>query len=112
VTAVRLACPLCGAVVADGGEPAPGDCPGCGSAYAGGGPSPPEAVAAALRAWRVEGLDAGALARRLFDEDPPPAPAPAVAIISDRRDGFYLWWVFARDGGRDRAGLLRELAGG
>ena len=111
MTAARLVCPLCGAVVADGAEPAPGACPACGAAYAGGGASPPEAVGAALRAWGVEGVDAGALARRLFDEDPPPAPAPAVAITSDRRDGFYLWWVFARDGGRDRAGLLRDLAG-
>ena len=105
--AVRLACPLCGAVVADGAEPAPGACPGCGAAYAGGGASPPEAAGAALRAWGIEGVDPQGLARRLFEADPPPAPAPAAAITSDSRDGFYLWWVFVRDGGRGRADVLR-----
>ena len=104
---VRLACPLCGAVVADGAEPAPGACPGCGAAYAGGGASPPEAAGAALRAWGIEGVDPEGLARRLFEADPSPAPAPAASITSDSRDGFYLWWVFVRDGGRDRADVLR-----
>ena len=33
------------------------------------------------------------------------------AITSDSRDGFYLWWVFVRDGGRDRADVLRAVAG-
>jgi hypothetical protein len=93
---VRLVCPLCGAVVADGAEPPPGACPGCGSRYAGGAQTPPAAVAAALAGWGVTGRDADAIARRLFEADPPPAPAPAVAITSDRREGFYLWWVFAR----------------
>jgi hypothetical protein len=106
---VRLICPLCGATVVDGPEPAPGSCPACGSAYAGGGAGPPEAVAAALEAWGVAGLDADDLARRLFAADPAPAPAPAAAITSDRRDGFYLWWVFVRDGGRPRADVLAEL---
>jgi hypothetical protein len=109
VAGVRLTCPLCGATVADGAEPVPGACPGCGAAYAGGGASPSEAVGRALAAWGVRGLDAGALARRLFEVDPPPAPAPAVAIASDSRDGFYLWWVFVRDAGRGRVGVLEGL---
>lgn len=104
-----LTCPLCGTVVADGAEPAAGVCAGCGAAYAGGGASPPEAVACALRAWGAEGLDAEALARRMFEVDPPAPPTPAAAITSDRRDGFYLWWVFVRDGGGGPAVVLREL---
>jgi hypothetical protein len=112
VPGVRLSCPLCGATVADGQEPAPGSCPGCGAAYAGGGASPPEAAAAALRAWGVPGLDPADLVRRLFERDPPAAPAPAAAITSDSREGFYLWWMFVRDGGRERAGVLRRMLRG
>lgn len=92
-----LVCPLDGTVVADAAEPAPGTCPGCGAVFAGGGTSPPEAVARALADWGVEG-DADVVARRLFETDPGDPPAPALAITSDRRDGFYLWWVFARGG--------------
>ena len=105
---MRLVCPLCGAVVADGAEPEAGTGPGCGAAYAGGGASPPAAAGAALRAWGIADLDPEALARRLFRADPPPAPAPAGAITSDSRDGFYLWWLFVRDGGRERVDVLRE----
>jgi hypothetical protein len=107
VAAVRLTCPLCGATVTDGPEPAPGSCPSCGAAYAGGAASPPEAAAAALREWGVAGLDPADLARRLFEAGPAAAPAPAAAITSDSRDGFYMWWVFVRDGGRERADVLR-----
>ncbi len=108
MVAVRLVCPLCGAAVADGAEPEPGSCPGCGAAFAGGGASPPEGVEAALRAWGIEGVEPQALAARLFASDPPAAPAPAAAITSDSRDGFYLWWLFVRDGGRERADVLLE----
>ena len=94
--AVRLVCPLCGTVAADGAEPRPGTCPGCGARYAGGAETPPAAVAAALAEWGVAGRDADGLARGLFAVDPPAAPAPAAAITSDRREGFYFWWVFAR----------------
>jgi len=107
---VRLVCPLCGTVVADGAEPRPGACPGCGARYAGGAETPPGAVAAALTEWGVTGRDADVIARRLFELDPPAAPAPAAAITSDRREGFYLWWVFARGDPRD--GLDRALATG
>ena len=103
---VRLVCPLCATVVADGSEPSPGACPGCGAAYAGGGESPPAAVAAALAHWGVAGPPADALALRLFEVDPPPPPAPAAAITSDHRDGFYLWWIFVRTGGSDIATVL------
>ena len=105
----RLVCPLCGAIVVDGDEPVPGLCPGCGARYAGGDETPPDAVAVALAGWQVEGRDAAAIARRLFEVDPPAAPAPAAAITSDAREGFYLWWVFLRgDAGEALAGLDAE----
>lgn len=106
--AVRLVCPFDGAVVVDGAEPAPGVCPGCGARYAGGGGTPPEAVAAALAEWGVDADPAG-VARRLFEVEPAPAPAAALAITSDRRDGFYLWWLFARGAPGD---ALAALTGG
>ena len=105
---VRLVCPLCGTVVVDGPEPRAGVCPGCGARFAGGAETPPAAVAAALAEWGLAGRDADVIARRLFEVDPPAAPAPAVAITSDRRDGFYLWWVFARG---DPGGALDRAVG-
>ena len=108
---MRLVCPLCGAVVADGDGARPGRLPGLWRGLRRRRRSPPEAAGAALRAWGIDGRGPAALARRLFEADPPPAPAPAAAITSDSRDGFYLWWVFVRDGGRDRADVLRDLAG-
>lgn len=107
--AVALVCPLCATVVADGVEPAPGVCGGCGAAFAGGGETPPAAVAAALATWGVEGLPADTLALRLFEVEPALQPAPAAAITSDRRDGFYLWWVFVRAPGSDPASVLSAL---
>lgn len=91
----RLVCPFDGAVVVDGAEPEPGACPGCGARYDGGAQTPPDAVGRALAAWGLTG-DPHDVAARLFADDPPPAPAPALAITSDSRDGFYLWWLFAR----------------
>lgn len=95
---VELICPLCGADVTDGAEPRAGRCPGCGAHYAGGGDSAPDGVVAALRDWGLGDLPAPVVARRLFEVEPAPTPAPAAAITSDRRDGFYRWWVFARPG--------------
>ena len=104
---VTLACPLCGTLVADGPEPVPGACPTCGARFAGGGETPREGVALAAAAWGAGDLPAEALARRLFEVDPAPAPAPTAAIASDRRDGFYRWWVFVRSGDGDPAAVLR-----
>jgi hypothetical protein len=102
----RLVCPLDGVVVVDGAEPVPGVCPGCGSRYAGGGASPPEAVARALSHWGLDERDPGGVARRLFELEPGPPPEPAMAITSDRRDGFYLWWLFARGAPADALAAL------
>jgi hypothetical protein len=102
----RLVCPFDGAVVVDGAEPAPGRCPGCGARFDGGAGTPPEAAGRALAAWGLE-ADPQDVAGRLFAEHPPPPPAAAMAITSDSRDGFYLWWVFARGEPADAlAGLL------
>lgn len=96
-----LTCPLCrgdaSAAIATGG----GRCPACDSAIAGGGATPTEAVAAALEAWGLDGIDAGALARRLFETEPAAAPEPAAAIASDEGEGFYSWWVAVRAAGDD-----------
>ena len=67
-----------------------------------------EGVAAAATAWGAGDLPAEALARRLFEVEPAPAPAPTAAIASDRRDGFYRWWVFVRTGDGDPAAALRR----
>ncbi|HMN97776.1 MAG TPA: hypothetical protein PKD59_00015 [Miltoncostaeaceae bacterium] len=107
----RLVCPLCGTVAVDGAEPAAGECPGCGARYAGGAATPLEAVQAALAHWGLGGRDAAALARRMFEVEPPPGPSPAAAITSDQRDGFYLWWVFAR-GATPEAAFDALVAGG
>jgi hypothetical protein len=107
----RLVCPLCGTVVVDGAEPAAGECPGCGARYAGGAGTPPEAVLAALAHWGLTELDAALLARLMFEVEPPPEPSPAAAITSDHRDGFYLWWVFAR-GATPEAAFEALAAGG
>lgn len=106
--AARLVCPLCGTAVVEAAEPEPGACAGCGAAFAGGGETPPAAVALALDHWGATGIDPSALARRLFEVDPPAAPAPAVAITSDQRDAFYLWWVFVRPG---EGGVTEALQG-
>lgn len=89
---MRLDCPLCGAICADGAEPAPGLCPGCGAAFVGGSERPDSAAAAALEALGREGGDPMRLAAALFAED-----RDDVAVTSDRRDGFYRWWVFVAD---------------
>lgn len=107
--AVVLRCPLCGATVSDGPEPSPGECPGCGAAYAGGGDTPPDAVAAALDVWAVEGADPRTVAAGLFAVLPDEPLARRVAVTSDRREGFYRWWVFVAPG-EDRAALVAAVA--
>ncbi|MGD9695751.1 MAG: hypothetical protein AB7V42_08835 [Thermoleophilia bacterium] len=106
---VVLTCPLCGTVVSAGPEPRPGLCPGCGATYAGGGQSVHEGVAAALTRWGGDPSRAADVAGRLFAAEPAPAPEPTAAITSDRRDAFYLWWVFVRPGPAGPAAVLESL---
>lgn len=108
MAAVQLICPLCGTDVAGSAEPSPGRCPGCDAPFAGGGSSAPEGVALALSQWGID-LPAERITRGLFETEALPAPAPTAAITSDRRDGFYLWWVFVRPGEAGVAGVLRGL---
>lgn len=101
---MRLDCPLCGAVVHDGeGPPAPGGCPSCGARFDGGGERPQDAAAATLSRLGFSG-DADGFARALFATDHAPS---GVAVTSDRRDGFYAWWIFWRP---DAEPLIVELA--
>lgn len=102
---VRLDCPLCGVLVSDGDPPAPGRCPGCDARYEGGTDRPQDAAQAALEAFGIAG-DPDRFARALFESD----PATGVAVTSDRRDGYYTWWVFVADTDEARA-RLAQLAG-
>lgn len=104
---VHLDCPLCAAVAFDGPVPAERRCPGCGARFAGGGERPRDAAARALEEFGAAGGDADVLARALFDAD---ESDRGVAITSDRRDGFYAWWVFMADD-PDALAVLAELAG-
>jgi hypothetical protein len=97
-------------VVSDGPEPTPGRCPGCAARFEGGAESATAAVAAALAALGAADLSAEAVARRLFELDPEGDLAREAAITSDRRDGFYRWWVFLREGGEAAPALLGRLA--
>ncbi|HWH14916.1 MAG TPA: hypothetical protein VNT51_09210 [Miltoncostaeaceae bacterium] len=106
---VVLPCPLCGAVAHRGGEPEPGACPVCGAAFAGGEDHPIPAAAAALALWDVTGIPDRALADGLFALLPGEPLARRAAIVSDRRAGFYRWWVFAA-AGEDRPALMAEVA--
>lgn len=89
LSGVRLDCPLCGALVNDGDPPEPGHCPGCGARYMGGTERPHGAAEATLQAFGIAG-DPDKLARALFEV----GPETGVAVTSDRREGFYAWWVF------------------
>jgi hypothetical protein len=106
---VRLDCPLCRATVAGGSEPRPGRCPGCGAVYEGGAETAQGAVEALLRAAGVDDVAAAPLTRALFEIDPASPLAARVAITSDRRDGFYRWWVFALPADGDLGTLLRGV---
>jgi hypothetical protein len=65
----------------------------------------------ALSTWGVD-LPPGDVARALFEREPDPAPRPTAAITSDRREGFYLWWVFVRPGPAGVGQTLREFTAG
>ena len=110
--AATLVCPLCGTVVADGVEPAPGDVPRVrrglrrrrGDAARRGGPG-------ARGVGRRGALGRRPRAAPVRGRAARPRPAPAAAITSDRRDGFYLWWVFVRAPGADAARSLAAFLG-
>ncbi len=92
-------------LVSEGDPPGPGRCPGCDARYEGGAERPVGAASALLAAFGIDG-DPELLARGLF-ETPPDS---GVAITSDRRDGFYAWWVFVAptDDARTRLAALAE----
>jgi hypothetical protein len=106
---VRLDCPLCGATLADGAEPVPGCCPRCGACFTGGADTPQAAVEALLAAAGAPEVPAGGLTRRLFELDPDGDLGGSIAITSDRREGFYRWWVFWRAADGELGTLLRRV---
>lgn len=106
---VELPCPICGATAHRGGEPSPGDCRVCGAAYGGGEDHPITAAEAVMRQWGVDGIPPRTLADGLFALLPDEPLARRAAITSDRRSGFYRWWVFAAPG-EDRPRLMGEVA--
>jgi len=106
---VTLVCPLCRSVVVEGAEPAGGTCPGCGATYGGGGDDARGGVAAALAEWGITSVDAGRAADGLFRLMPDDPRNARVTVTSDRRDGFYRWWVFVA-AGEDAAALLADVA--
>ena len=95
----RLDCPLCGAVVVEGADSiAPGACPSCGARYDGGEGSAPDAVRAALTGFGADSLDPVTVTDAVFRLAPADSADRGVAITSDERDDFYLWWLFVRPG--------------
>jgi hypothetical protein len=63
----------------------------------------------ALEQWDVGDLDHLAVADGLFRLVPTDPAAREVGVTSDRRDGFYRWWVFlAADA--DAIAVLTSLA--
>lgn len=111
----NLECPLCAAVVAaDAPDIAPGTCPGCGARYEGGEGDAPGAVAVALRGFGADDLPATDVLNAIFRLSSGDALASRVAVTSDHRDDFYLWWVFVREdegSARDVLALLVNTSG-
>lgn len=106
----RLDCPLCGAVVVDGADDiGPGACPGCGARYEGGEGDVPGAVAAALKSFGADNLDAAGVATAIFRLTPAQSEEQGVAITSDSRDDFYRWWLFVRAPEGDPTRVLAQL---
>jgi hypothetical protein len=107
---IRLECPLCGALVSEGSRaPAPGRCPGCEARFASDAERPEVAVAALLAKLGLDDVPAERLTRRLFELPSHHALAGQAEVTSDRREGFYRWWAFAREDGPDAQGPLRRL---
>ena len=90
----QLVCPFCRAIVVDGVEPAPGTCAGCGARFAGGGDDARAGVVAALAWWHITDLDGARVSEGLFRVLPSDRLNGLASVTSDRRDGFYRWWVF------------------
>lgn len=110
---ITLECPLCAAVVADSVDAlGPGRCPACRARFEGDGDHPVTGTAAALTAYEADDLDAQEVATALFSIEPGSELATLVGVASDSRDGFYRWWVFARDDGMEPAERLRALVRG
>ncbi|GEM_PF-548420 len=110
----RLECPLCGAVAADGvPDITPGTCPGCGSRYEGGEGSAGDAVRTALVALGAADLDPVQVTDAVFRLTPEDSADRGVAITSDARDGFYLWWLFVSQSDMaDPSAAVRSIAAG
>jgi hypothetical protein len=89
-----LVCPLCRGTVSVGLEPSPGECPHCAARYGGGGDDARGGVAAALAQWGIEDVDSERVAAGLFSLVPGEPLDRSIAVTSDRRAGFYKWWVF------------------
>jgi hypothetical protein len=66
-------------------------------------------VEALLEATGVEDVVAETLTRALFELDPASPLAARIAITSDRRGGFYRWWVFVLPADGDLGTLLRRV---
>lgn len=107
----RLDCPLCGAVVAEGvPDITPGTCPGCGARYEGGEGAAGDAVRTALVALGAGDLDPAQVTDAVFRLAPAESADRGVAITSDVRDDFYLWWLFvAQQGDGGPAEAVRAL---
>jgi hypothetical protein len=69
----------------------------------------PEAVAAALADLGAPELPVTALTQAIFGLSPEDEVARGVAITSDRRDGFYRWWLFLRAEPGEEAATLAAL---
>lgn len=105
----ELTCPLCHGRAAEGAEIAAARCPSCGARFAGGTEDPPTAVAAASESWTIETPDARLVADGLFRLAPDEPLLERLGITTDRRDGFYRWWVFVAEGA-DPAAAFSEAA--
>ena len=87
--------------------PLPGECPGCAARYDGGAESPVATSRVLLERWAVAG-DPEMLVHGLFADD---TSDRGLAITSDRREGFYGWWIFVA-ATPQAAELLESLAAG
>ena len=76
------------------------------------GDTPRAAARTALVAFGVAGLDPDAVVRALFSLAPDDPRARRANVTSDRREGFYRWWVFVREDPDGAAATLAEALAG